>query len=67
MINQSIGFTNRLRKGEFGSPMVKNTMSFLKRIGAEEAGITALETAIILIAFVVIASIFAFTMLSAGT
>jgi flagellin FlaB len=32
----------------------------------EEKGITALETAIILIAFVVVASVFAFTMLSAG-
>jgi flagellin FlaB len=42
-------------------------MRFLKQIGAEEAGITALETAIILIAFVVVASVFAFTMLSAGT
>jgi flagellin FlaB len=31
-----------------------------------EAGITALETAIILIAFVVVASVFAFTILSAG-
>ena len=47
--------------------MVKSTMRFFKRIGAEEAGITALETAIILIAFVVVASVFAFTMLSAGT
>jgi flagellin FlaB len=33
----------------------------------EESGITALETAIILIAFVVVASVFAFTILSAGT
>jgi flagellin FlaB len=33
----------------------------------EESGITALETAIILIAFVVVAAVFAFTMLSAGT
>ena len=32
-----------------------------------EEGITALETAIILIAFVVVASVFAFTILSAGT
>lgn len=32
-----------------------------------EKGITALETAIILIAFVVVASVFAFTILSAGT
>ena len=32
-----------------------------------ESGVTALETAIILIAFVVVASVFAFTILSAGT
>lgn len=38
-----------------------------QRITREEAGITALETAIILIAFVVVASVFAFTILSAGT
>lgn len=37
------------------------------RIVRDEAGITALETAIILIAFVVVASVFAFTILSAGT
>jgi flagellin FlaB len=42
-------------------------MNLLKRFREEEAGITALETAIILIAFVVVASVFAFTMLSAGT
>ncbi|HXF61173.1 MAG TPA: archaellin/type IV pilin N-terminal domain-containing protein [Caldilineaceae bacterium] len=40
---------------------------FLGRVQQEEEGITALETAIILIAFVVVASVFAFTMLSAGT
>lgn len=40
---------------------------FLRRLCREEEGITALETAIILIAFVVVASVFAFTMLSAGT
>ena len=33
----------------------------------DERGVTALETAIILIAFVVVASIFAFTILSTGT
>jgi flagellin FlaB len=33
----------------------------------DESGITALETAIILIAFVVVAAIFAFTVLSTGT
>jgi len=39
----------------------------IKRLFREEQGITALETAIILIAFVVVASVFAFTILSAGT
>jgi flagellin FlaB len=33
----------------------------------DEEGVTALETAIILIAFVVVAAVFAFTVLSAGT
>ncbi len=39
----------------------------LKRLLRDEGGITALETAIILIAFVVVAAVFAFTVLSAGT
>jgi len=39
----------------------------LKKLFRDERGITALETAIILIAFVVVASVFAFTILSAGT
>jgi archaeal flagellin FlaB len=38
-----------------------------RRLLRQEQGITALETAIILIAFVVVASVFAFTILSAGT
>ena len=38
-----------------------------KMLSRNESGITALETAIILIAFVVVASVFAFTILSAGT
>ncbi len=37
------------------------------RMMKDESGITALETAIILIAFVVVAAIFAFTVLSTGT
>ena len=41
--------------------------SKLKKLLRDESGITALETAIILIAFVVVASVFAFTILSAGT
>lgn len=41
--------------------------SKLKRLLKDEGGVTALETAIILIAFVVVASVFAFTILSAGT
>ena len=36
------------------------------RINGDERGITGLETAIILIAFVVVASVFAYTVLSAG-
>lgn len=39
----------------------------MQRIVRDEEGITALETAIILIAFVVVASVFAFSILSAGT
>ena len=39
----------------------------LNRLMKNERGITALETAIILIAFVVVAAIFAFTVLSTGT
>lgn len=38
-----------------------------QRFYRDEEGITALETAIILIAFVVVASVFAFTILSSGT
>jgi archaeal flagellin FlaB len=38
----------------------------LKRIYGQQKGITGLETAIILIAFVVVAAVFAYTVLSAG-
>jgi flagellin-like protein len=38
----------------------------MKRLGRDQRGITGLETAIILIAFVVVASVFAYTVLSAG-
>jgi len=38
----------------------------LKRVRKNEKGITGLETAIILIAFVVVAAVFAYTVLSAG-
>ena len=38
----------------------------LMRMRADQRGITGLETAIILIAFVVVASVFAYTVLSAG-
>jgi flagellin FlaB len=50
-----------------GQNMQKSFDQLSKRFLREEAGITALETAIILIAFVVVASVFAFTILSAGT
>lgn len=39
---------------------------FLKRMKVNQEGITGLETAIILIAFVVVAAVFAYTVLSAG-
>jgi len=42
-------------------------MNKWNRMMKDERGITALETAIILIAFVVVAAIFAFTVLSTGT
>ena len=42
-------------------------LEWLKKRMQDESGITALETAIILIAFVVVAAVFAFTILSAGT
>lgn len=42
-------------------------MNVVKKLHRDEKGITALETAIILIAFIVVASVFAFSILSAGT
>ena len=39
---------------------------FIKRLRGKEKGITGLETAIILIAFVIVASVFAYVVLSAG-
>src|SRR5690606_15884335 len=42
-------------------------MLTIKSLHQDESGQTALETAIILIAFVVVASVFAFTILSAGS
>ena len=41
-------------------------MNRLKRLIRAERGITGLETAIILIAFVVVAAVFAYTVISAG-
>ena len=38
----------------------------LQKIYSREAGVTGLETAIILIAFVIVASVFAYVVLSAG-
>jgi flagellin FlaB len=39
---------------------------YVRRVARDEAGITGLETAIILIAFVIVASVFAFVVLSTG-
>ncbi|HEX77521.1 MAG TPA: hypothetical protein G4O03_03795 [Dehalococcoidia bacterium] len=46
--------------------MIKTLKRGLGKICRDERGITGLETAIILIAFVVVASVFAYTVLSAG-
>ena len=45
---------------------MKRFTSALRRVHREERGITGLETAIILIAFVVVATVFAFVVLTAG-
>ncbi len=45
---------------------MKQYLEKLVRHGRDQSGITGLETAIILIAFVVVASVFAFTVLSTG-
>ncbi len=46
--------------------MVNRSLGFVKAINREEKGITGLETAIILIAFVTVASVLAYSVLSAG-
>jgi flagellin FlaB len=46
--------------------MTNTWKKFLKALRRDERGITGLETAIILIAFVVVAAVFAYTVLSAG-
>ena len=43
-----------------------HVVKWLKHSNADQRGITGLETAIILIAFVVVSSVFAYTVLSAG-
>lgn len=47
--------------------MKNGLLSIVKKLYKDEEGASALETAIILIAFVVVAAVFAFTILSAGT
>jgi archaeal flagellin FlaB len=53
-----------------GIKLIRRKIRMLKRLAKimrrDERGITGLETAIILIAFVVVASVFAYTVLSAG-
>ena len=46
--------------------MFKKIWGLIRAVHKEEAGITGLETAIILIAFVTVASVLAYTVLSAG-
>ena len=45
---------------------MKRLKRLIERANREEEGITGLETAIILIAFVVVATVFAFVVLSTG-
>ena len=45
---------------------MRNPRTLLRRAVQEEQGITGLETAIILIAFVVVATVFAFVVLTTG-
>jgi len=45
---------------------MKRVLGTLRRVHREERGITGLETAIILIAFVVVATVFAFVVLTTG-
>jgi flagellin FlaB len=47
--------------------MKSSLVNMFKNLFNDEEGASALETAIILIAFVVVAAVFAFTILSAGT
>ena len=48
---------------QFAQDQIINRLS---RVYKDERGITGLETAIVLIAFVVVASVFAFTILTTG-
>ena len=45
---------------------ISSIHSFLRRIRRDEKGITGLETAIVLIAFVVVASVFAYAVITTG-
>ena len=45
---------------------VKSLKTLYSRFRKEQSGITGLETAIVLIAFVVVAAVFAFTVLTTG-
>ncbi len=45
---------------------ISSIHSFLRRVGRDQKGITGLETAIVLIAFVVVASVFAYAVITTG-
>ena len=45
---------------------IKRIQEGVRRLGGDQSGITGLETAIGLIAFVVVAAVFAFTVLTTG-
>jgi flagellin FlaB len=45
---------------------IKNFVIYIRKVYRDESGITGLETAIILIAFIVVAAVFAFTIMTTG-
>lgn len=45
---------------------IKNFVIYMRKVYRDELGITGLETAIILIAFIVVAAVFAFTIMTTG-
>jgi flagellin FlaB len=59
-------YGNERRRPGAKEVLVKKAKQLFRRLHKNEEGITGLETAIILIAFVIVASVFAFVVLSTG-